>query len=166
MTNIPFREVQKIGHVWWIMLIIYAVAGLMWYSFIQQILFGQPFGTNPGPDWLVWLFWLLFGIGLPVLFHNMKLIVEVTDNYLSIRYVPFVNRRLPFSEIRSCEARTYQAIKEHGGWGIRGLFGSGRAYTVSGNQGVDLELQSGQHIMVGSQKAAELALAIEEKLPG
>ena len=166
MTDIPFREVQKIGHVWWIMLIIYAVAGLMWYSFIQQVLLGRPFGTNPGPDWLVWLFWLLFGIGLPALFHNMKLIVEVTDNHLSIRYVPFVNRRLPFSEIRSCEVRTYQAIKEYGGWGIRGLFGSDRAYTVSGNQGVDLELQPGQHIMVGSQKATELALAIEAKLSG
>ena len=112
------------------------------------------------------VFFLLFGLGLPLLFHTMKLVVEVTDDFLSIRYVPFVNRTIPWVDISSCEARTYQAIREHGGWGIRGLWGKSQAYTVSGNQGVDLELQSGQHIMIGSQKAGELALAIETKLPG
>jgi hypothetical protein len=166
MTRLLFREVQNIRHVWWIMVIIYGTAGLMWYSFILQVLFDRPVGTNPGPDWLMWLLWLLIGIGLPILFYTMKLIVEVTDDYLSIRYVPFVNRRILFAEIKKCEARTYRAIREHGGWGIRGLFGKGRAYTVSGNRGVELELQSGQQIMLGSQKPQELALAIEAKLAG
>jgi len=165
MTGPPFREVQKIRQVWWIMLIIYGVAGLMWFSFIRQVLFGRPLGTNPGPDWLMWLLWLLIGIGLPILFHTMKLIVEVTDEILTIRYVPFVNRIITFSEIKRCQARTYRPIREYGGWGIRGL-GKSRAYTVSGTQGVEVELQSGQQIMLGSQKPQELALAIDAKLSG
>jgi hypothetical protein len=165
MTETRFREVQKIRHVWWIMLIIYGTAGLMWFSFIQQVIFDHPLGTNPGPDWLIWLLWLLVGIGLPVLFHTMKLIVEVTDEALTIRYVPFVKRTITYSEIKRCQVRSYRPIREYGGWGIRGL-GKRRAYTVSGNQGVELELQSGQQIMLGSQKPQDLAMGIEAQLSG
>jgi hypothetical protein len=161
--EVAFFEEQKIRHVWWVMLLIYGVAALMWYGFIQQIILGQPFGTNPGPDWLMWLLWILFGIGLPLLFYNMTLIVEVRNDHLLIRYVPFVNRQIPFTEVRGLEARTYQPIKEYGGWGIRG-WGNRRAYNVRGNQGVELELENGQMIMIGSQKPQELALAITSQL--
>jgi hypothetical protein len=35
MTGTPFREAQKMGQVWWIMLIVYGVAGLNWRGLIQ-----------------------------------------------------------------------------------------------------------------------------------
>ena len=145
-VNPAFHEEQKIRHVWWIMLIIYGAAALMWYSFFQQIIIGEPFGTNPGPDWLIWLLWVLVGIGLPALVHTMTLTVEVQDEHLFIRYFPFVNRKIPFSDIKRYEARTYQPIKEYGGWGIRG-WGRRKAYNVSGNQGVELEFQNGQQLI-------------------
>ena len=54
-----------------------------------------------------------------------------------------------------------QPILEYGGWGIRySPFGKGWAYNVRGNQGVQLELANGQRILVGSQRADELARAI------
>ena len=145
------------------MLIIYGAAALIWYSFIQQIIIGQPLGTNPGPDWLIWLLWILIGIGLPVLFHNMTLTVEVWDDHLAIRYFPFVNRKIPLSDIKRVEAKVYQPIREYGGWGIRG-WGNRKAYNVSGNQGVELEFRIGQQLMIGSQKPQKLALALESKL--
>ncbi len=134
----------------------------MWYAFVQQIVLGYPWGTNPGPDWLVWLLWLAIGIGLPVLAHKMDLIVEVWDDHIRIRYVPFVNRVIPFAEINSVEARTYSPIKEYGGWGIRG-WGQKKAYNVMGNKGVELKLNNSQQIMIGSQKAQALALALKNK---
>ena len=60
------------------------------------------------------------------------------------------------------EARTYRPILEYGGWGIRYTMGRGWAYNVSGNQGVQLELASGKRILIGSQRAEELARAIGE----
>jgi hypothetical protein len=61
------------------------------------------------------------------------------------------------------EARTYRPILEYGGWGIRySPFGQGCAYNVSGNRGVQLELADGQRILIGSQRAEELARAIGE----
>ena len=68
-------------------------------------------------------------------------------------------RRFAFDDIASCEARTYRPLLEYGGWGIR--WGpSGRAYNVKGNRGVQLVLSSGKRLLVGSQKAEELATAI------
>jgi hypothetical protein len=163
MENITFREEQKIAKVWWTTLIIAAIAGLMWYGFIQQIILGRPFGTNPGPDWLMWLLWLGFGIGFPIVWAITRLVVEVKVDHLLIRYYPLTTRKIPFADIKQVEARTYSPIREYGGWGIRG-WGNKRAYNVSGNKGVELELHNGQKIMIGSQKPEELALALEAKM--
>jgi hypothetical protein len=38
------------------------------------------------------------------------------------------------------------------------------AYNVSGNQGVDLTLRDGRRVMLGSQRADELAAAIEARI--
>jgi hypothetical protein len=163
--GVAFREVQKFRQTW-VWLIVFGVALLMWFAFVQQIILGQPFGTNPGPDWMIWLFWLLIGIGLPLLFVYMKLIVEVGDDGVHIRYVPFVSRLIPFEEIQRHEARSYKPIREYGGWGIRWWGGNRRAYNVSGNQGVELKLRGGDRIMIGSQRADALAEAISAGIRG
>ena len=63
------------------------------------------------------------------------------------------------NEIVVARARTYSPLREYGGWGLRG-WGTSRAYNVSGNRGVELTLQDGSSIMIGSQRADELAQAI------
>ena len=163
MEETAFKEEQPLSQVWWILFIILGTAGLMWYGFVQQIIWGQPFGTNPGPDWLIWLLWLLIGLGLPGVWLITKLVVEVKNDHILIRYFPFVTRRIPFTDIRHFQARTYSPLKEYGGWGIRG-WGNKIAYNVSGNQGVELTLNNEQKIMIGSQRASELALALESKI--
>jgi hypothetical protein len=158
-----FREVQRFQQ-WWIWLLVYGIALIAWYGLIQQVILGEPFGTNPAPDWAMWLIWLLCGVGIPVIFHAMKLIVEVREDHICIRYVPFVTRRIYFREIERYEARTYRAIVEYGGWGIKGWSGKKMAYNVSGNQGVELELRDGRHVMIGSQRPQEMVQAISEHI--
>jgi hypothetical protein len=56
-------------------------------------------------------------------------------------------------------ARTYKPLSEYGGWGIK--YGrSGWAYNIIGDQGVQLELDNGKRILIGSQHAEELEQAI------
>jgi hypothetical protein len=101
---------------------------------------------------------------LAALFFCMRLDVAVGDDGVRIRFPPIVNRTIAFDDIRSCVARTYRPIWEYGGWGIR--FGpSGTAYNVSGNRGVQLTLRNGKRILIGSQRADELAAAISAHLP-
>jgi hypothetical protein len=158
-TFVRFREEQAFRKLW-IWLLIGGIAALQWWGFIQQILLGQPWGDNPSPDWMMVLFWLVFGIGFPIFFLYLRLIVTVTDQAIEIYFRPLTRRTIPFAEIAKVEARTYAALGEFGGWGIRGL-GSKRAYNVSGNQGVELILTDGRKVMIGSQQADKLALAID-----
>ena len=157
--GLRFREVQRFRQ-WWIWLIVYGIAALMWWGFVQQIILGRPWGTNPASDWMMWLIWLLFGIGFPIFFHSVKLIVEVDDEGVSVRYPPLATRQFDFADIERFEARTYKPVKEYGGWGIKGWSLNRIAYNVSGNQGVELTLRDGRQVMLGSQRPQELASAI------
>jgi hypothetical protein len=153
-----FREEQRFRQPW-IWLLIGFVVLLQWWGFYQQILLGQPRGSRPAPDWLVVLFWLLFGIGLPLLFLYLKLVFTVTNESIDIHFRPLTRRKIPIAEVTHVEARTYSPIWGYGGWGIRG-FSSNRAYNVGGNRGVELVLKDGRKVMIGSQQADNLARAI------
>ena len=147
-----FREVQKLDQ-WWILVIIYGLALMMWAMFVVQIILGRPVGNNPSPDWTMWLLWIFVGIGLPIAWRRMHLLVEVREEGIYIRFIPFARRVIPFSEVADFEARTYDPVREYGGWGIRRGWGTGkRAYNTSGNQGVELTMQDGGKIMIGSQR--------------
>ena len=154
-----FHEEQAMRQ-WWLMLLIGGVAALQWWGFYQQIILGEPWGTDPGPDWMIVLFWLLVGIGLPLLFAYSRLIVTVDESAVRIHFRPFTRRTIPVSNIINAEARTYAPLREYGGWGLRG-WGDRRAYNTSGNCGVELTLTDGSRIMIGSQRADELAVAIK-----
>lgn len=159
-----FREIQYMRHVWWVMLLILGIALLMWWAFYEQIVSGRPWGSNPGPDWLILLFWFIFGLIFPIGFYLMRLVVEVYEDHVSIRYIPLSHRQIAMNEIRNVDAISYRPIREYGGWGIRGL-SNRRAYTISGDRGVKLALKDGRTILIGSKKPEELALAIDSKLP-
>jgi len=68
-----------------------------------------------------------------------------------------------FSAIDNAEPVTYSPLKDYGGWGIR--YGAkGKAYNVSGNQGVVITLETGQSILIGSQRHEELSSLINDRL--
>ena len=161
LQGLPVRyHEEQYFRQWWVQLTIWLTAGLSWWGFYEQIVRGRPWGSNPGPDWLVWGMWLVFGIGFPLLFYRMSLVYEVDGSAVTVRFWPLLTRHIPLADIQQVRARTYQPIREYGGWGIRG-WGSRRAYNVSGDQGVQLILTDGSNILLGSQQAQQLALAIE-----
>ena len=161
--SVIFREEQRFKQ-WWLWPLVYGLAALMWWAFFQQIIRGRPWGTNPAPNWLIWLLWPVFGLGLPALFHAMTLVVEVRPQRVDIRYRPFVNRSIALTDIDHLTARTYNPLREYGGWGIRGWSGQRVAYNVSGNQGVELTLHDGSSGMIGSRQPESLAMAITAQM--
>jgi hypothetical protein len=140
-----------------------ALTVLVWWGFVQQVFLGEPWGSNPTSDWILWLIWLILGIGFPLVFLIMRLVVDLGEDSLTIHYIPLAKRIVHLADIEKVAARTYRPLRELGGWGVRGS-AHRRAYTVSGNQGTELTLHNGDVIMIGSQKASELALAIEAQL--
>jgi hypothetical protein len=155
-----FKEEQRFRQ-WWIWAIVLVVAALGWWGFVQQIVVGEPFGNNPASDWAVWLLWVFVGLGLPVLFAFIRLAIEVTADEVVIRYRPLMKRRILLADIERVNARTYKAVREYGGWGIKGWSFKSVAYNISGDRGVQLTLRDGRRIMLGSRRPDELAQAIE-----
>ena len=61
--------------------------------------------------------------------------------------------------------REYKPVVEYGGWGIKSGKG-GKVYNTSGNQGVQFVLKDGSKLLIGSQKAHDLAAAIGSVIKG
>ena len=162
-TSPTFREVQQFRQVW-IWVIVSALAGLVWYAAVRQLLLHRPFGDRPMPDTLLVIFWFIFGIGLPALLFFGRLVTEVRDDGIYICFFPFHRgfRKIAFTEVKQYEVRTCRPIREYGGWGIR-YSRKGKAYNVSGDRGVQIELLNGKRLLIGSQRAEELVRAIEAK---
>ena len=72
-----------------------------------------------------------------------------------------MTRVIPIAEVAKVEARKYNALKEYGGWGIKGWSGKKMAYNVKGSWGVELTLKDGRRVLIGTQKPQELAAAVE-----
>lgn len=159
-ADITFYEIQRFRQFWlWILLI--AVSCLFWYASIQQIVFNNPFGSNPAPDLMLIIFWLLFGIGLPAFFYAIRLITVVQNNDLFILLFPIHLSFRKIERIQTFKTVVYRPLFRFGGWGMRyGIDGS-KAYNVSGNRGVELTLSGGRKVLIGTQKPVELVEALD-----
>jgi len=162
-TTPIYHEIQQFRQVW-IWVTASALTGLVWYAAVMQLLLHRPFGNRPMSDISLVINWFLFGIGLPALFLIARLVTEVRNDGIYIRFFPFhwTFRKIAFTEVKQFKARTYRSFREYGGHGIR--YGSkGMAYTVSGDRGVQIELLNGKRLLIGSQRAEELSRAIQIK---
>jgi len=159
--TVRFHEIQHFRQIW-VWIIIAFVTALGWYFFLAQIVYGEPLGNNPAPDWVVLLIWAAFGILFPIWFITLKLEIVVTNTELAFRFFPLHMRWsvLPFNEIATADAVTYHPIREFGGWGIRFGWRGGMAYNVQGDRGVRIIENNGKKFLLGSRHAEELERAV------
>ncbi len=162
--EVIFRESQRFTQKWvWLLVTLMAVG--IWIMTLVHFFFARPGQTSLSTDIIVVLSWALAGVGVPILFLTIELVTEVRTDGLYVRMIPFHLhfKRFTWGEIRECKAREYDPIREFGGWGIR--WGkSGRAYNISGSCGVQLVLNDGRRLLIGSQRAEELAAAMKEAM--
>jgi hypothetical protein len=137
----------------------------MLYGGYQQFVLGRPWGSRPSPNALLAILIIAYVL-FAAWFLSLKLVTEVRDRELYAKFVWLfgAEERIPVAQIRRAAAVTYHPARDYGGWGVR-AGRKGMAYNVSGNRGVELELSDGRHLLIGSQRAEELAQAIEERRP-
>ena len=87
----------------------------------------------------------------------MRLETRIDAAGIHYRYRPLLNRwrHWPWAEFRQIFLRTYSPLSDFGGWGIKGLPGN-LAYTVWGEHGLQLVFQSGNRLLLGTQRPEEL----------
>ena len=164
--EVIFREVQYPRHpLLWVFII--ALAALFWYGFIQQIIFGVPFGNKPASDPFLTILWILLGIVIPLglLLGLCKLETEVRKDGLYVRYIPFhIHYKVfLFKDIVHYSSITYNSLLRFGGWGIRFSLDGETAYNMGGNKGLELQLRGNRTVIVGSKIPEELIKALNTR---
>jgi heme/copper-type cytochrome/quinol oxidase subunit 4 len=98
------------------------------------------------------------------LLYFTHLETRIDEAGITLRFFPFqrVYYYVKWSEIKSIQLRKYKPIREYGGWGIRFSFTEGKAYTIKGDEGIQLVLNSGKKFLIGTQKTKELRNYLEE----
>lgn len=150
MENVLFEETQRLSP-----LIILAIVVAVLVVF--GLVYWRTGGALSRPVWM-----LLGGtaVFLAALVAMSRMQTEVTADSVDISMFYLISESIPHGQIAEHQVLEYRPLREFGGWGLR--YGpSGRAYSMSGSEGVRLVLDDGSQITLGSQNAEALASAIE-----
>lgn len=169
---IKFSETQRFTQKWlWALMLLALVPTLLFFIWgtVQQLVFGIPFGDHPASDAglvISSLVPIVASAGAMWLVAILRLETTVDDTGVYVQFRPLHRypKHFRLDEIASAEARTYSPVREYGGWGIKGWSKDNMAYNVRGDRGLQLVLTSGRRILIGSQRADELAEAVHEGL--
>jgi len=156
-----FTEVQRYRQTWiWVLL--GAILGTLIFLGILQILQRQASATPWLPTPALLFIGGIWG-GLVLLAYKARLFVEINEQGVKFQLFPFqwTVRNIAWEDIDEMYVRKYDGLAEYGGRGMR--YGPvGKAYTVSGRYGLQLQLIDDQQILIGTQRPAELEELISQ----
>jgi len=150
--KIAFRESQSMRQ-WWLWAFVLGVQAISFTLVFREE------GISTGI--LLWIIFPMFGIN--GLLYFAKLVTEVREAGIYLRFIPFHFKwvKIDYTNIEQYESIKYNPIRDYGGWGIK--WGrEGKAYNISGNLGVNLMLNDGKRIMIGSQRPDQMVEAISK----
>jgi hypothetical protein len=158
--EILFSERQRFRQ-WWLWLI---MAGVSAATFVG--LFQNPDGPSANDQ--AHQITIFAGCGVVLLINALLLVTRldtiIKEDGLYVRFFPFRLRFNYFSwaGIDQVQLREYAPLAEYGGWGWRLSRGAGKAYTISGNKGIQLLLKDGSKLLIGTSRAEEVKQALDK----
>ena len=168
--KIEFKEEQKFSTPW-IFLVIFPVLGAVIFFAKYNEWEGGSIAVSEKDDILglaiLGGFMFIMMVGLTILFYSMKLITQIKNDGIRIKYKPLMSKERFYSkaEITKYEIRKFNPKREYGGHGAkRGKRRSGRAYTVSGRLGLQLYLTNGDKVLIGTKRKEAIKYAMEKMM--
>jgi hypothetical protein len=154
MANHIFKETQRINQ-WWLWLLLFGVLTLVLWPLLSQERIDPSQLSSIGIGVMV----VLLAMGI---LYTLRLQTRIGNGRLQYRYLPFIWRWRTYrwSDIQSIELKTFNSLKEYGGWGIRTNF-EHWLYNVRGNQGLLVRTKD-KTFKLGTQKPQEAARIIQE----
>lgn len=165
MTDVVFTERQHLRKIALdgVFLILMIILG---YGWVQQEVFGEPFGGTPvSSNGLSGGFLLILGLFLFFRFNRFDTRIDEEGVHYKIFPFQWSYRTYAWENLNEAYLRNYDAINEYGGFGYRlGLFGKGRAFIFGGDYGLQLNYQ-GRKILLGTQQPEALEAALKRFKP-
>jgi len=163
--QVLFTEKQRFNQVWlWILM--GAITLIPFYGIYNQVILGKPFGNHPMSNSGLYIFAVLMSLFTFALLRILTLETRITASGIDARFYPFHTDANHYSweDMDSAVVRTYSPLAEYGGWGLK--WGSnGKAYNVSGDQGIQLVFKNGNKLLIGTNKPVEAAAALARYMP-
>lgn len=147
MSKEVFQEVQRFKQ-WWIWIPLLLISFISFSSLSKD-------GEVGSSDIL-----LTAGILLSVfaILLSSRLKSKISEEGIYVQFVPFhfSPHFYPWEAIYSAEVVRYNPLSDFGGWGYRiSLRGKGKAYNVKGDQGIQLIMNDGKKLLIGTQLPQE-----------
>ncbi len=151
MNKDTFEEIQKIDSIWPIS-ILALTSVFNWFLYFY-------FGYTK----MDFFYSSIIGISLICVFLSLvRLNTKIDNQGIQFRFYPLHIKwqTISWDKVESAEIRSFSPLKEYGGWGLR-YNKFGKAYTIKGNQGLQLHLKDGKNILIGSNRAEELEIILK-----
>ena len=158
-SDILYYERQRAPWFWAIILLPINIPFI--YGLIKQLILNKPWGNNPMSDIGLILVSVCVFL-LSILMITVKLETFITKEGIFVRFFPFLIRCRFYSwdKINQVEIKKYAPLKHYGGWGFRiGMNGS-IAFNMRGNIGLELVLNNGRKVLIGTNNPQEMETAI------
>ncbi len=165
MENNYYIEVQRINKLFFTIIIVFA--GIIPIISLSLVLYKDyKRGELDFSFEAILVYSLVFAIIL--FFTFLKLETKITPDGILFRLSPLTPKfkKIPFNEIHYYCIRKYNPLTEYGGWGIRlSIKGGGIAYTISGTTGLQLYLNSGKKVLIGTRQPDSLISILNNFIP-
>ncbi|MEO8819652.1 MAG: hypothetical protein ABI267_01560 [Ginsengibacter sp.] len=160
-NEILFSETQRFKQ-WWLWILLIGSDIYTFYGSYKKIINAHTFGEKP-PSIAELLISSWFIVLLTILFLIIRLDTQIKKDGVYVKFFPlhFRFRHYSWTQLSKCYVRKYSPMAEYGGWGLRRGFG-GRAYNISGNQGLQLEFKNKKKLLIGTQKPVELQEVLDK----
>lgn len=151
-----FSELQKFKNTWfWILICIGSI------YLIAKVFITKNSGQNMPP--VLHFIFLFSAFSTAIVFWLMKLQTHIDSTGIRVQFsiFPFSKQEWKWGDIQKAYLRDYKFFREYGGRGLRFSPRHGRAFMISGNTGLQLELSNGKKVLIGTQKEAELKQVLQ-----
>ena len=143
-----FKEEQRFTQTWLIIIIVISLI-------VPLAIILKEIDKLSTSEIIISIGTIILASGLIFLF---KLTTRIDEKGIHYKFFPFhlKFKTVVWNDIENAYVRTYDAISEYGGWGIRGgalwYKAKGKAINISGNIGIQLELKDGKKLLIGTNK--------------
>jgi len=146
-----FHEKQQFRQWWLIALLSFTIGGII------LNIYNKTEGFRDLESYNLQVITLLITVIIIASIFILELRTKIDSKGITAKFAPFpfFKRHYDWSEIDKIYVRKYSALREYGGWGIRG-FGKAKAYNVSGNYGIQIVTKENKQFLIGTQKPKDV----------
>lgn len=96
-----------------------------------------------------------------ILILSLRLKTRIDNTGITAYFSPlgFSRKRFSWNDVEECYIRKYYALREFGGRGLRAKRKK-KAYTVTGNQGIQIRTKNKRVFLIGTQKPEDAKTVI------